>query len=273
GRHGRFVRISGPREPARGERVELSVLRPMVKKLERAIVIYHGAGCFSIDALAIVGAAGIAADRTTNADIISIGALRNETIDVDYPVSMTRRNLAFSAVADDPDTGDVVVATDVEYIDPFYFVVTGQQHRESDARFLESIEGDASMSFPECYKIGEGDIITLLAATQVGKRVISHGAGDIDTIPEFYLESISAIESGSTIYLPGVDYAFWGANKVKWLGDNRPVAGAPVFVFYAFNPTYRVVKEFPNVRSSENQNLPRRVALKLLSTFAERKPV
>jgi len=273
GRYGRFVRLSGARTPAKGERLDLAIVKPLVKKLDRSIATYLGNGCFSLDGLSVVGAAGIAADKETNADIVTIGALRNETIDVDYPVSMTRRNLAFSAVANDPNTGDAVVAMDVEYIEPAFFVVTGQQYRESDARFLEMAQGDASMSFPESYKVGEGDIVTLLSATQVGKRIISHGSGDIDALPEFYISSIPAIESGATIYLPNVDYMLWGTNKIRWLGTKRPAIGAAYFVFYEFNPTYRVVKEFPNVRSGENQNLPRRVALKLLSTYAERKAI
>jgi len=273
GRYGRFVRLAGARTPAKGERFDLTIMKPLVKKLDRAIATYLGNGCFSLDGLSIVGAAGVASDKETNADIVSIGSLKNETQAIEYAVSTTRRNLAFATVAAAPAAGDVLAATDVEYIEPAFFVVTGQQYRESDARFLEMAQGDASMSFPESYKVGEGDIVTLLAATQVGKRIISRGGGDIDALPEFYIGSIPAIESGSAIYLPNVDYMLWGANKIRWLGSNRPAAGAAYFVFYEFNPTYRVVKEFPNVRSGENQNLPRRVALKLLSTYAERKAI
>jgi len=271
GRFGRFVRISGPRQPGKGERIDLSVTRSIVKAFETQSVKYNGLGSFIVDGLTLAGAEGVANNRVTSADIVSIGSLENETISVTYPVSATKRAIAFAEVFDDPEETDVLIARNIEYVDPFFFVVTGQQVHESDAKFLESIQGDASMSFPECYKVGEGDVVTLLAANQVGKKSISRGTGDYDTLPEFYVESITQIEDASQTYLSGTDYVLWGTNKIRWITDNRPAAGTNYFVFYEFNPTYRVVKDYPNVRSSENQNLPRRVALKLLSTFADRK--
>jgi hypothetical protein len=271
GRFGRYVRISGPRRPAKGERLDLSVTRPIVKTLESDRAFYKGAGNFLIGGLALTGVPGVANNRVTSADIISIGSLDNETIGVNYPVMTSKRAMAFAEAMAEPEDTDVVIAKKIEYIEPFFFIVTGQQTHEADVKFLESIQGDASMSFPECYKVGEGDIVTLLAANQVGKRTIVRGAGDIDTLPEFYIEEIKEIEDAGNKYLLGTDFTLWGTNKIRWLGDNRPIAGANYFVFYDYNPTYRVIRDYPNVRSSENQNLPRRVALKLLSTFADRK--
>lgn len=273
GRYGSFVRLSGARTPAHGERLDLTVVRPVVKTLDQTSAVYVGAGCFVVGGLGVVGAAGVASDKTTTADIVSIVALRNETTGVVYPVLATRRNFAFASVAVDPAPGDVVSVSGVTYAEPSHFVVTGQQHREPDVRFLESIGGDASMSFPECYKVGEGDIVTLLAATQTAKRTISRGSGDLDTLPDFYVDSLTSLTAASGTYAIGSDFVLWGSNRIRWLGLNRPAAGANVSVVYEFNPTYRVLKEFPNVRSSENQNLPRRVALKLLSTYAERKAI
>lgn len=274
-RFGRFCRITGPRVPNIGENLQVIVDRALLKTASEVELTYQGSGCFEAAGLKVVGYRGVAAERSAPADIVAIGSLFNVTQNVSYAPSEYRRNLVFSV--EEPAAGDHVVARDVAYIEPFLFAVVGQQHKEPDWKFLESVGGEASMTFPAWAGVGEGDIITILADSQVGKQVIDRLPGAFDTIPAFYVDSIEYIEAGSMKYYPGVHFDLWGANKIRWRSIVAPgvfpAEKSVMFVLYRYYPTYRVIREFPNVRSSENQNLPRRVALKLLSTFAERKSI
>jgi hypothetical protein len=44
-------------------------------------------------------------------------------------------------------------------------------------------------------------------------------------------------------------------------------------ISYQYNPTYRVAKNIPTLRTSEDQRIPRKVVLQLYSAFGEAKGV
>jgi hypothetical protein len=44
-------------------------------------------------------------------------------------------------------------------------------------------------------------------------------------------------------------------------------------VTYRYHPTYRVAKNIPMLRTSEDQRIPRKVLLKLYAAFSEAKKV
>lgn len=271
-RFGRFCRISGARVPNIGENLQIVLDRALLKTVPEVELIYRGSGCFEAPGLKVAGYRGVASERSAPADIVTVGSLYNITQDISYAPSEYRRNLVFSV--EEPAAGDHVIAKDIAYIEPFLFAVVGQQHKEPDWKFLELVGGEASMTFPAWAGVGEGDIITILADSQVGKIIIGKQAGIIDIIPAFYVDFVEYIEAGSAKYYSGEHFDLWGVNKIRWKDINSaPAENATMFVMYRYFPTYRVIREFPNVRSSENQNLPRRVALKLLSTFGERKSI
>lgn len=268
--YGKFAKIAGPRTPYNDEQMQATFVRPLIKILTDVPLAYQGAGCFEAKGLRVIGEKGIAQEQSTPVDIVSVESIENVTKSESYDPESYRRNFVFADAQ--PDFSDILVAKNVRYIEPFLFAIVGQQYSESDWKFLELVGGDASMTFPEWAGVGEGDIVTILANSQVGKIIIDKNSSGIDTIPVFYVDSIEYIQKGDAKYYQGEHFDAWGVNKVKW----RNVAGIPktgdsLFVLFRYFPTYRVVREFPNVRSSENQGLPRRVALKLLSTYGERK--
>lgn len=270
-RYGAFAKIEGDRIPLVGEELQVVLDRPLLKTAEETPLKYCGNGCFEAYDLRVTGDKGFTQEHSTAVDIVSVGALINTVDDMEYSPTGYRRNLIFSDA--EPDNGALVVARDVKYIEPFLFAVVGQQHNEPDWKFLEAVGGEASMTFPEWAGVGEGDIVTVLANSQVGKVIIDKSPDGMDTIPVFYVDSIEYIQSGDTKYYQDQDFELWGANKIKWCTGVGPKSNATIFVLFRYFPTYRVIREFPNVRSSENQNLPRRVALKLLSTYGERKQI
>ncbi len=259
-RYDQYARLSSEYAIHRGERVEVLFRKTLFRTLGMASAIYKGDGRFFLPAVG-------------TGDITAVEMLRNVTSGISYPIVSFRKDSVLATVETAPDHDAVFEATGVEILDPPTFVVVGQQHREADAKFLEGVNGDASMTFPQAYMVGESDVVTLLSAHQVGKCLLTRGTG-MDVIPEFYISSVDYIESGSTTYVQGVDFELWGDNRIRWLsGGAKPALGAPMFIFYQACPTYRVIKDFPTIRSSENQELPRRVALKLLSTYSGRKGI
>lgn len=273
-RFGKFCKISGDRTPDIGEQVQVILDRPIAKTVLETPLTYLGAGCFEAKELRVSGKEGIASERSTQDDIISVASIYNITKNISYTPTGYRRNFIFADNVVDITVGDMVVAQQVVYLEPFLFAITGQQHSEPDWKFLEVVGGDASMTFPSWAGVGEGDIVTILADSQVGKVVIEKQVSGIDIIPAFYIDSIEYIESGSEKYFPSEHFDLWGVNKIKWRSVlELPADNSPLFVMFRYFPTYRVIREFPNVRSSENQHLPRRVALKLLSTYGERKGI
>ncbi len=271
--YGHYCKIEGLRVPDKGEKLQVIIERSLIKTLDSVSLSYDGNGCFRAN-LFVSGYKGVANENNTAVDILSCTGITNVTKAIQYiPVSYRRNMIFVDSMVDGfviPDSTDSILATGVQYIEPYLFAVVGQQQREPDWKFLESVGGDASMTFPHWAAVGEGDIITILADSQVGKRIIERLPDEFDTIPEYYIQSIDYIEYNAVKYYPGINFDLWGTNKIKWFGDMPPV-GAPIFVMYRYCPTYRVIREFPNIRSSENQQFPRRVALKLLQTYAGRK--
>lgn len=259
-RYGLYVRLSSEYSVKKGERVEAIIGKNLIRALGSTSALYRGDGRFE---LPDVG----------NGDIVAVGSLEDAVSGASYPIISFRKDGVLATVSTPPSSGATFTAYSVDILDPPTFVVVGQQHKEADARFLEGIRGDASMSFPQAYQVGEGDIVTLLSAHKVGKCLITRGAA-MDVIPEFYIASVESIETEAATYLPGVDFDLWGDNRIRWItGRAKPVLGTAMFIMYQSCPTYRVLKDFPTIRSSEDQELPRRVALQLLGTYSGRKGI
>ncbi len=152
---------------------------------------------------------------------------------------------------------------------------------------VDSVHGAADETNPVTEEdLEEGatwtEISTMAGAIKTGyeaHRILTtddvHGAADstnvvddiigyYDRIPEFYVSEVQSIETLAAEYVKGTDYILFDRNRIKWIG-NTPVAGENMYVLFDFYPTYRVLREFPGVRSAENQRLPKRVAIKLFS--------
>jgi hypothetical protein len=103
-----------------------------------------------------------------------------------------------------------------------------------------------------------------------GKIVLNHISDETDdVIPEFFVAKIDSLETQTGEYREGVDFIIAGTNQIHWLGENRPEAGAVMAISYQYRPTYRVAKNIPMLRTSEDQHIPRKVVLKLFAAFQE----
>jgi hypothetical protein len=123
------------------------------------------------------------------------------------------------------------------------------------------------------YNLSENDVLTVLSGSMTHKIVVHKKGDDLDdTIPEFFVAGVDSIETKTAIFTEGADFVLTGTNKLHWTG-NQPEAGAAMSITYRYHPTYRVAKDIPMLRTSEDQRIPRKVPLKLYAAFGEAKGV
>lgn len=155
----------------------------------------------------------------------------------------------------------------VRYIMPEKFLIHSQTKDESTQNFLSKYSADSSMTYPYEFDIAKDDVVTLLFACKLDKGIITASGTECDTLPEWFVSEIVGIESFDCKYTHP-DFLLYDRNKIKWLNpDNAPLEGTKLSVAYRYCPSYRVVAHAEHdVRSAENQLLPKMVALKLIVT-------
>lgn len=198
-------------------------------------------------------------------DITEVNSVENVSNGETYTVSKFYRNYIEIEDPVIPIQSDDVILASYDYLAPFRMVILSQTKNRSDQVFMEREGGDAILIFPNEYDISNGDIITSLIAWTKRKEVITHRTGATDRIPEYFINSVQSISTTDTDYVSGIDFILEPPNTIRWL-TAPPADGTKMSVSFYYHPTYRVLREFPNVRSSEDKLLPRRVALKLLNT-------
>ena len=219
--------------------------------------------------------------QTAPSDIISIGKI-TDAAGIEYKATEYRLNQFRIEPTVDPDTKeeipieDPVTVENVESIPPFIFVLLSQNLTKGDAKAVEESNGDAVCSFPYECDVSNDDILTVLAGSYTQKDVICRSELSTDTIgADFVYDIVSVkgiIEGEEVEYKQGIDYILVGTNKIKWLenAESEPETGDGYSITYHIMPTYRVVKQIPQIRTSENQRLPKKVVVKLFSAYAEK---
>ena len=155
----------------------------------------------------------------------------------------------------------------VDLIHPPTFLLTAQNEKKSDLEWLQTIGGDAMMTYPDEYSVGEGDVVTALSSDITRKQVRTKTAGNIDMIPAwFVLEILELRDNSGFVYVNGTDYILMGLDRILWLTSNRPAAGSNFELAFRYAPTYRVLQQLPNTRNPESQGMPGKVGLKLFQT-------
>jgi hypothetical protein len=163
-----------------------------------------------------------------------------------------------------------ITAFGVKYIKPFKFFVLSQNFDEEDEKLLAIHQGDAITTFPYRYDVSEGDIITVLSGTNTRKVVLPHkGIRADDTLMDFFVQKVVYLATDRREYFEGKDFIIIGANKINWICDDLPEDEANMSITYQYLPTYRVFRNVPMLRTSEDQRIPKKAVLKLFSAFSE----
>lgn len=164
----------------------------------------------------------------------------------------------------EPSIGERMFVS-LTYMPPYRIAIINQAISEMDQRSLQEVGGDAMALFPYSYKVSEQDVITSWASSQVRKRILRKAVGDVDVLPDLFVSKILHLEDANREYLEGTHFVVWDRNTIRWIvaTASRPAEGANFSIEYAANATYRVVRQFPNIRASEDKRFPQRVGVKL----------
>ena len=210
------------------------------------------------------------------ADVISIESVTDENGE-EFEVEQFRLDMAYippkKVEGEEVFPVGTLTARKVRYIDPFVFAVLNQNLSKGDIAQMEAAHGDAVVSFPYSCDVAENDVLTVLAGTTTSKSIIVHTRNVYDVLPAFFVESISKITGKETDYINGVDYLLVGSNGIKWISDNKPDVGEGFSVVYKIFPTYQVIKDIPQLRSSENQRFPKKAVVQFMSSYSEKRGI
>jgi hypothetical protein len=171
------------------------------------------------------------------------------------------------------EIAEPLTAKGIEYVPPFVFALLSQNLSEADANEVVTSKGDAILTFPYNCHVGEDDVLTALAGTYTQKEVVTRVEGVDDVIGAYFVMDIVFCIGIHREYHKGTDYILTGTNRIKWLCEDAPDPGEAYSITYQICPTYKVVKSIPQIRTSENQRLPKKAVVKLYSTHGEERGV
>ncbi|MCG6195642.1 hypothetical protein LFX25_20580 [Leptospira sp. FAT2] len=128
-------------------------------------------------------------------------------------------------------------------------------------------EGELMGVMGSGYRMGEGDIITLLISTLRHSEFIAYQNTYYDRVsysPIAYVDQIlSKGKHGIKSHKRGEDFIIFGDSKIQWLSD-KPKSGYTII--YDYHPTFRVTG-FVEGGSGEDRDKPRIFKMKPLSNF------
>ena len=278
---GQFISLNA-KSFVKGSYFNVVLKREIAKKIESIVLEYCGGNYYKVS--------GIESRRmnidgiyyTAPSDVICIESVIDGNGEK-FAVEQYRLNLAYipPKIVENAETGEKtevyptgnLTAKNVKYIEPFTFAVLNQNLNKMDLAQMQIVNGDAVVSFPYSCDVSENDVLTVLAGTITQKNMITHTKLSCDEIPAFFVESILQVLGKDKEFVNGVDYILVGTNSIKWISDNKPRVGEGYSITYKVYPTYTVVKNIPQLRSSENQRFPKKAVVKLMSAYSEMRGV
>jgi Fe-S cluster assembly iron-binding protein IscA len=263
---GKYIQFDNPnRKIVNGETIDLVIKQSTVTVIEDAELEYVGNGFYRVPQ-AVSDRSNIeGVSYLVPGDIIGIDAVfdhKEKKIDIfEYRNNTVRLN--------DDNAVQPIRAIGIKFIKPYKFFVLSQDLDEEDDAIVRAHGGDAISTFQYRYKVSEGDIITVLSGTNPMKTVIRRRPHGDDVLPDYFVSGVSYLSTSKKEYEEGKDFIIVGANKIHWICKDLPSEGDSISVSYEYLPTYRVHKAIPQLRSSEDQRLPRKVVLELFSAVQE----
>ncbi len=279
-----FIYLNTQKVPEKGTYFTVILKKKITQILASATAEKNNMGYYTVPGLLNSKSNIEGLYQTAPSDIINIAKI-TDAAGIEYKATEYRLNQFRIEPTTDKETKEEIPITEpvtvenVEYIPPFIFVLLSQNLNKGDAKAVEESNGDAVCSFPYECDVSNDDILTVLAGSYTQKDVICRSKLITDTIgADFVYDIVSVrgiIDGEEVEYKQGTDYILVGTNKIKWLenAENMPEVGEGYSITYHIMPTYRVVKQIPQIRTSENQRLPKKVVVKLFSAYAEKAAV
>ena len=284
---GRFVELNET-PPQKGTYFSCVLTDNIEKTIDSAETESLGDNCYRVKGIQTIKTGIDELYYTGTPDILSIGKIIDGAGE-EYTANEIRLDTFYIApkVAqeENPDTGEIIetkipitepiTVENVVYVPPFVFALLSQNLSKTDGQAVVEAQGDAVCSFPYNCDVAEGDVLTVLSGTTTEKNVQAKTEFDYDTLPSFFVSEIVSIiglndNKEKMEYVQGKDFILSGANRIKWISENQPFPGDAFSVVYKTYPSYRVVKDIPQLRTSENQRLPKKVVVKYMASYSDK---
>ncbi|MGP1491475.1 MAG: hypothetical protein ACTTI6_10520 [Treponema sp.] len=264
---GPFVMLNAEKQPVKGVYVTVIMTAAVLKTVEHTHAESIGNGYYRVAGLRSSRTKTEGLYHTVPGDIEHIGTVR-DTEGNTYEVGEIRQDCIF--IKDLPQVPPkTLLIEQVQYIPPFTFVILNQNLSKSDAQVMQDNNGDAILTFPYTFDVSADDVITVLSGTYTQKSVVPKKDAEYDVIPAYFVDEIVKCSGTERDYTQGVDFILCGTNYLKWLCDDQPEDGEGYAITYKVYPTYKVVKAIPQIRTSENQRMPKKAVIKLYDTYGE----
>lgn len=282
---GNYIMLNEAELPIKGVYVTAVMTKAVLQTVENAVCNAVGNGFYRVEGLRssrtnieglyhnVPGDIEAIEEVTDGEHIFNVGEIRQDCVFVE-PLEIEEENEETGeteTVTINPPS--VLYAKSVKYIPPFTFVILNQNLSKSDAQVMQELNGDAVLTFPYAYDVSNDDVITVLSGTFTMKSVVSKKDDDYDVIPQYFVDEVIECRGNEREYVPGVDFILCGTNYLKWLCDDCPEDGEGYSITYKVFPTYKVVKAIPQIRTSENQRMPKKAIIKLYDTYGEARGV
>jgi hypothetical protein len=266
---GNYITLNPESPIINGTYVYVVMIQDTVKKIAAALCERMGAGYYRVEGLQSrrTGIDGLY--HSAPGDIVKIGKITDADGE-EYSAGEFRTDLFLLG---GPEPPGPLTAHNIEYIPPFIFALLNQELSKADTEAMIEIQGDAMLTFPYVCDVAEGDVLTVLSGTIIQKEISKRIEGADDTIGAFFVQEVVSCIGKERDYIQGVDFILTGTNRIRWIGEDAPDPGDIYSIIYKVNPTYVVVKSIPQLRTSENQRMPRKAIVKLYGSYSEKKKV
>lgn len=279
---GSFVMLNTPSLPTKGVYVTAVMEMDVLHTVESTIAENVGSGYYRVSGLRSSRMKTEGLFHTAPGDIESVESVTDKDGN-SYEIGEVRQDCIFikpreieneeTGEAEEVEPPKTLFVKNVKYIPPFVFVILNQNLSKSDEQVMQECNGDAVLTFPYAFDVASDDVITVLSGTYTQKNVLSKKEAEYDVIPAYFVDEIVNCIGKDREYIQGTDFILCGANYLKWLCDDCPDDGEGYSLTYKVYPTYKVVKSIPQIRTSENQRMPKKAIIKLYDTYGEKRGV
>lgn len=256
------------------------VLRETIEKsVNSETAIKGNLGYYTIPGLTVNKANIEGVYYNAASDIIGIEEIKDAAGIVYTPKEFRLNQFRIEPTLDENDDPipitEPVTVKNVRYIPPFIFALLNQNLSKADMQMMVDLQGDAVCTFPYGCDVANDDILTVLAGSYTQKEVMIRSGYVTDTLGVYFVYDVVSctgiVNDEVYNYKEGIDFILVENNKIKWLEDGTyPDEGETYSITYHVLPTYKVVKQIPQLRTSENQRFPKKAVVKLYSTYSEK---
>ncbi|GHT84379.1 hypothetical protein FACS1894137_07340 [Spirochaetia bacterium] len=282
-KNGPFISLDPSDLPEKGNYLYVVMTEAVGKIVDAAGCENAGAGYFRVDGLQSRREGIDGLYHTAPGDIIKIEKVTDADGKVYTPDELRLDQFHINPLTEertDPETDETSTVTlpivgpltveGVKYVPPFLFALLSQNLSKEDNAAMVEAGGSAVCTFPYNCDVSEEDILTALSGTYTEKGVVDrHGEAEYDTIGAYFVTDIVSCIGKEREYKAGIDFLLVGTNYLKWLCEDAPIEGEAYSLTYMICPTYKVVKNIPQIRTSENQRLPKKAIVQLFQTYGE----